>query len=367
MLPLTVPGRALAVAMLVVVAMACAGPGRPASPSAAPAGAGAASQPAGASAGSPAGSAATPAPRPAKVRSAYVAIASNMLPSWIALEEGIYQKYALDVELSYIAGAAKISETLVAGELDVGVAPASSAIGPGLEGADTVMVASWTNKLSFSALVQSNIQSVADLRGKRIGVSRRGSNSEIWAAAVLNGFGLAPERDYAILSIGGQTEQFAALQNGAIDAAILTPPTNLQARQLGFRELLSYKDHSLDFANVGAVTTRRYLRDNPDVVDRYLRASAEAVAIMLTQPEPTLRALRKYTQVDDPELLTETLSFEHSRTARDMLPTAAGLRLAMEELASANPKAATANPDDYLALDPIKRLNDSGFIASLYR
>src|SRR5687767_4169364 len=109
MSPLTVPGRALVVVLLLLVATACAAPSRPASPSAAPAGA--ASQPAGASAGA-AGSAPTAAPRPAKIRSAYVAIASNMLPSWIALDEGIYQKYALDVELSYIAGAAKISETL---------------------------------------------------------------------------------------------------------------------------------------------------------------------------------------------------------------------------------------------------------------
>jgi NitT/TauT family transport system substrate-binding protein len=290
-----------------------------------------------------------------------------MLPAWLAQDEGIFHKYALDVELSYVAGAAKIAETLVAGEMDIGVAPASSAIGPGLEGADTAMIASWTSKLAFSALVQNHIHSVADLRGKRVGVSRRGSNSEIWAAAVLNGFGLQPERDYAILSIGGQTEQFAALQNSAVDAAVLTPPTNLLARQLGFKELLSYKDHSLDFANVGAVTTRRYLRDNPDVVDRFLRASAEAVAMMVTQPEPTLRALTKWTKVDDPELLAETMAFEYARTARDMLPTAAGLRLAMEELASANPKAAAANAEDYLALEPIKRLNDSGFIGWLYR
>ena len=179
---------------------------------------------------------------PQRVRAAFVAIASSMLPAWIAKDERLYERYGLDVELAYVAGAAKIAEALLAGELDVGIAPATSAFGPGLEGADTVMLASWANKLGFSALVQPGLQTVADLRGKRVGVSRRGSNSEIWAAAVLGSFGLEPERDYTVLSIGGQAEQLAALQNGAIDVAIMTPPLNLRARQLGFRELLSYRD-----------------------------------------------------------------------------------------------------------------------------
>jgi ABC-type nitrate/sulfonate/bicarbonate transport system substrate-binding protein len=136
---------------------------------------------------------------------------------------------------------------------------------------------------------------------------------------------------------------------------------------MGFKELLSYRDFGLDFANVGAVTTRRYIQAQPDVVDRYLRASAEGVALMMTHDEVTRRVLTQFTQVDDPVMLDESIAFEHSRTAKDMLPTPAGMRTAMEELASANPKAATANGEDYLVLEPVKRLNDSGFIAGLYR
>ncbi len=347
-----------ALALLGLLLVACAAPSRPASPAASTSGAGASSA---TTAGEPA------PPAPVKLRSAYVAISSSQLPAWLALDEGIYRKYGLEVELTYIAGAAKIAEALLAGELDIAVSSSSSAIGPGLEGADTVMLASWTSKMSFSALVTNTVQSTADLRGKRVGVTRRGSNSEIWAAAVFRDFGLEPERDYAVVAVGGQSEQFAALQNGAIDVAVLTPPVNLLARQAGFRELLSYKDYSLDFANVGPISTRRYLREQPDVVDRYLRASAEAVAMMLTQPEPTRAALERYTKVDDREMLDESLALEYSRTARDMLPTSAGLRLAMEELAASNPKAAAANPDDYMALEAMKRLNDSGFIAGLYR
>ncbi|HEY7060944.1 MAG TPA: ABC transporter substrate-binding protein [Chloroflexota bacterium] len=361
-------GGALGVLALVSgLLAACAAPSAPAAPAASGSqSTGAVASGSQATTAATGGSQAAPAP-PQKVRAAYVAIASNMLPAWLALDEGLYQKYGLDVELSYIAGAAKISEAVMGGDLDFGVAPASSAIGPGLEGADTVMLASWTSKLSFSALVQASIPAATELRDKRIGVTRRGSNSEIWANAVLGKFGLQPDRDYTVLSVGGQTEQLAALQNGALDAAILTPPTNLVARQMGFKELLSYKDYALDFANVGVVTTRRYLQAQPDVADRFLRASAEGVAMMLTNDAATRKALTHYTEVDDPAMLDETIAFEFSRTARDMLPTPEGMRGAMEELANNNPKAVGANPDDFLDLGPVKRLNDSGFIASLYR
>ncbi len=215
-------------------------------------------------------------------------------------------------------------------------------------------------------LSPSSIQTVADLRGKRVGVSRRGSNSEIWAAAVLAPFGLEPDRGYSILSIGGQAEQLAAMQNGAVDAAVLAPPTNLLARRLGFHDLLSYRDHGLEYAAVGLVTSRRFLQEQPGTVDRLLRASAEGVAMMFQQRAKALAVLGHYAELDDPDLLEETLSFELTRTAQDLLPTPAGLRAALDELATSNPKAATADPEAFVALEPIHRLNADGFVRALY-
>jgi ABC-type nitrate/sulfonate/bicarbonate transport system substrate-binding protein len=156
-----------------------------------------------------------PAARP--VRAAYVVLGSAALPAWLAEDEGIFARYGLAVELTYIAGQVRIGEALVAGELDVGIGPAELAIGPALEGADLAMVASWNNRTAFSAVVQPDIRSVADLQGKRVGVTRRRSLSETWANMTLSQFGLVPERDYALLAIGGQAEQLAALQAGAVD------------------------------------------------------------------------------------------------------------------------------------------------------
>jgi NitT/TauT family transport system substrate-binding protein len=345
----------LALAALVLAACTPTA-GRPASPD----------TPSGAGTSAAAGAVGASTPAPTRLRIAYVTIASNILPMWLAQDAGLFQKYGLDVELLYVAGAAKVAEALLGGDVQVGATVPASAIGPDLEGAELVMVAAWANKMAFSLFVQPAIQSVDQLRDKRLSVTRRGSASEIWAGAILERFGLEPERDYHFVAAGGQPEQLAALQAGGTDGAIIGPPTNVRARQLGLRELLSYQDYFLPMADVGLVTSRRYLREHPDAIERLLRATAEAIAMQYQQPERALASLGKGTETDERELLEETLRFQDSRTDRTMVPTAEGMRAAVDELARSNPKAATANPSDFFDLTIIQRLNDSGFIRSLY-
>src|SRR3954453_10275640 len=114
--------------------------------------------------GAAAGATAAPAPR--SVRAAYVVLGSSALPAWLAQDEGIFARYGLDVELIYIAGQVRIGEALVGGELDAGIGPVELAMGPALEGADLVMVASWNNKAAFSAVAQPGMASMADMHGK---------------------------------------------------------------------------------------------------------------------------------------------------------------------------------------------------------
>jgi ABC-type nitrate/sulfonate/bicarbonate transport system substrate-binding protein len=229
------------------------------------------------------------------------------------------------------------------------------------------MIACWSDKSAFSLFTHPGIQTVADLQGKRIAVTRRGSASELWASAVLGPYGLAADRDYAVLPMGGQPEQVAGLIGGAVDAAVLGPGTLGIARKQGYRELLNYRDHALEFSNVGAVTSRRFLREQPVAAERFLQASAEGVAVMLRDTETASAVLGQRMNLEDPELIEEALVFERSRAPMDLIPTPAGLRGALQELAVNNPKAANANPEDYVDLTLIRRLNDNGFIQSLYR
>ncbi len=338
---------------LALLLVACAAPAPTAAPASAPV--------------APASAAPSPAPAPAKVRIAYVTRAANTLPMWMAADYGVFDRYGLDVELLYIEGAARIAGALVAGEIDLASGPAEVAMGPGVQGADTVMIASWADKMGFALMGQPTIRTLADIRGKRLGVTRRGSNSEVWAGAVLAPQGLEADRDYTVVAVGGLFEQIAALQAGSIDVGVVGIPANLKGRELGFHEVIPLEQSVIDFADVGLVTTRRYLAAQPDVVDRLLRAAAETVAMIFDEPEQTLATIERYNEIHDRAQLEETLRFQQLRTTRTMLPTEAGLRRAMEELARSNPAAANARPEDFVDLTGVRQLNDSGFIQGLAR
>jgi len=350
------------VALVGLVLVACAAP----TPRGAPAGP--AGAPAAVSGDDRSGSSPSGAPtQPVRLRAAFVAISGAMLPAWIAVDRGLYQRYGLDVELTYISGLTRIAEGLIAGELDFGITPSPTAMAPGIQGADLVLIASWSSKNAFSLYSQPSITSVHDLRGKRIATSQRGSLSELWAAEVLQRYGLDARQDYMILPLGGQPEQLAGLQNGAVDAAALTVPTNLLARKLGLREVLGYKEHALEFAGVGPVTSRSFLAEQPAVVERFLKATAEGVAMMVRDTETSLAVLAEWTKTDDREMLEETLSFDRYRVVRDMIPSLEGLQAAMDSLAVNNPAAVGSDPMKHVDLTLIRKLNDSGFIDGLYR
>jgi NitT/TauT family transport system substrate-binding protein len=353
------------VALVGLVLGACAAP----MPRGAPAGAASGpASPSAAAGGERSGSSPAAAPTPpVRLRAAFVAISGAMLPAWIAVDRGIYQRYGLDVELTYISGLTRIAEGLIAGELDFGITPSPTAMAPGIQGADLVLIASWSSKSAFSLYSQPSISSVYDLRGKRIATSQRGSLSELWAAEVLQRYGLDAKQDYTILALGGQPEQLAGLQNGAVDAAALTVPTNILARKLGLREVLGYKEHALEFAGVGPVTARPFLAEQPAVVERFLKATAEGVAVMMRDTETSLAVLGEWTRTDDREQLEETLAFDRYRAVRDMIPSPEGLQAAMDSLAVNNPAALGADPMKHVDLTLIRKLNDSGFIDSLYR
>jgi NitT/TauT family transport system substrate-binding protein len=313
-----------------VLAACAAPPPRGASTSAAPGPASAPLPAAGAE--QPASAPAAPPAPPARVRAAFVAISGAMLPAWLAAERSIFDRYGLDVELTYISGLTRIAEALLAGELDFGISPAPTAMGPGLQGADLVMIASWSKKSIFSRFGHPSLTSVQDLRGKRIATSQRGSLSELWMIENLRKYGMEPVQDYVILPLGGQSEQVAGLQNGAVDAAGLAIPTNILARKLGFREILDYREHALEHAGVGPITSKRLLAEKPDVAERFLKALAEGVAMMHRDTEAALAVLADRTKMDDHELLEESLSVDRYRTSRDMLPTLEGLQAALDSL-----------------------------------
>src|SRR5580765_1241807 len=157
---------------------------------------------------------------------------------YVTKQLGLFQKYGLNMELISFPGGTVGLQSLLAGEIQFATADGVAGSQANLRGANIYFIAGMINTFPFSILSRPEIRTPADLRGKKIVISRYGSSSDTAVRAAVEKYDLRPDKDVIILQGGGQSERFAALRTGAVDAAIVSPPLNLTGKRLGFNEVI---------------------------------------------------------------------------------------------------------------------------------
>ncbi|HEX9446170.1 MAG TPA: ABC transporter substrate-binding protein, partial [Candidatus Binatia bacterium] len=178
---------------------------------------------------------ASPAQGQVKLQSAYSSIAIGQSLIWITKEAGIFKENGLDVQLLFIGSSTTVTQAVLAGDVPIVLMAGSSAINSALSGSDLVLLASTKKEPAQSFLVVSKeIKSAAQLKGKKLAVSRLGASSDFLLRYLLKKMGLAPDRDVTVVQVGSSPVRVAALVNGAIDGTALTFEEMLVAKKLGF-------------------------------------------------------------------------------------------------------------------------------------
>ena len=208
---------------------------------------------------------------------------SQSMP-WIAQEIGLFRKYDLEFQLVYISSAAMVMAAMLSGDGEVAITGGESIIRASAQGAtDLVFIASAKNTLTHSIVAKPEIKTLEDLRGKKLGVSRLGSNSHYFVIQAFRHHGIEPT-GVSFIQTGGQVENLAALLSGSVDAATMTGPSGgIRAVSQGFRYAVYGPDLRIPFAAATLVTRRSTLRTRAPVIDKFARVMAEAVQIMFTE------------------------------------------------------------------------------------
>lgn len=311
-----------------------------------------------------AGLAAGPRAEPAtKLVSGYSAISGVFGGLWVAYESGAFARHGLDSSLVYVSSATKMAQAMLAVEVPIAVMGGEAVVSAVLGGADLVFVAGVLNRPLFFMVVTPDIQRPADLKGKAIGVTRYGASTDFAARLALRHWGLEAVKDVAILQLGGVPEILAGLKAGAVKGGALSPPTNVQARREGFRELVNTADLGF-FPHDAIVTTRAFLRSNEETVRAFIKGYAEGIHRYKTDKAFALDVLKKYTKVTDGELLEQT----HALTAAVLEDPPfhldpRGIQAVLDFLTV--PAARTAKPEDFMDLRILRELERSGYFKTL--
>ena len=303
-----------------------------------------------------------------KIRSAVTSIAGSMTPPWAANEAGIFAKYGLQVEVIATPSGLQGMNTLIAREVDFVHIAGGTTAGAAVSGADVKIIATNVGTLLQNLIVRPEIEKPEQLRGKSVGISRFGTSLHTGARIAVRHFGMEAGRDVAIVEIGAGEWIVSALQGGRIQAGIFGYPASTKALKLGNRLMLHLPTLNIAYAANGLSTRGELIRNDPDLVRRYLSAVIEAVALMKKDRAFTMKVLRKYLRVDEPELLAETYDVQITKyLMKAPLPTTEAVRSVVEELAERNPKAKDQDPAKFFDDRFVRQLDSSGFIDSLYR
>jgi NitT/TauT family transport system substrate-binding protein len=308
------------------------------------------------------------APGLRKVRMAFTSLSAVMMPPWLAREAGIFNKHGLDVEVIATPTGVEGMNALIAGEVAFlqisGGTTASAALG----GADVMIVGTTLDTLVQNLMARPEIQQAEQLRGKSLGITRFGTSIDVGARIALRHFGLVPEKDVAIVQVGGMESMVPALQANRIQAGILSYPAITQARKLGHQVLLDVASLGIPYAFTGMTTRGRVIGEDPDLVRRYMMAQVEAIARAKRDRDFAMKVMGKYLRTTNPASLSEAYEIDVQKfMLRVPLTTAAAVKSVLDDLATRIPKAKDADPRKFFDDSFVRQMQSSGFIDALYR
>jgi NitT/TauT family transport system substrate-binding protein len=351
--------RCLAVLLLALTACTPAAPSAtapaPARPATDPP-----SRPEPASAPATAAAPAAAAPTPATVRQARLLISTTSAtigPLWVAAEQGFFRRHGLEMELPAVSATAA-NQALTAGEVGLAVTGGAS-VTAWLGGAtDLVFVAGLVNRPIFKIMGRPDVHSMDDLRGKSIGTSTAGTGAAISLLAILKRLGIQPDRDVSIVYLRDPPTMLGALVNGAVQAAVLSPPFTNVAQSQGANVVVDMLDTDLDFLANNITSTRPQIERDPDLVRRVVTAYVEATQFAREHPEETIGALMRGTQTDD--RAEAEAAYAMYRGIWHPWPSEAGIQTYLDN--TDLPNARTTQPSALIDYRFVRELQQSGLL-----
>lgn len=302
-----------------------------------------------------------------KVRAAYTSIAIQMDPIYIMKEMNLARKHGLDAELLYIPVSSRAIQSALAGEIQFLTSAGVANINANLAGGDFVGLTATLNTFIFKIVSKPEIKEPKALKGRKVGISRLGGVSDAALRYALDLWGLVPDKDVAIIQVGGELEELMALQNKAVDAAVLSEPVATVALRTGSSLLFDLSHLGVAYSMHGFGTRKSFIRDNRDVVIRFMKAYLEGIYLFKTNKELALNVLKKYTRLDDIlVMLTAYDEYSQKYIAAVPHPSLEGIQTILDQLAKSRPEVKKFTPKDLIDPTILKEIEESGFVRRLY-
>jgi NitT/TauT family transport system substrate-binding protein len=301
-----------------------------------------------------------------RINIGYSAISGDALPAWVAKDAGIYEKNGLDVQLVFFTGGTTAVMALVSADTPIAQLAGPAVVNSVMAGSDATLIAGGVTSLNYYLLSRAEIKTPEQLKGGSVAISRFGSSSDFIARYALSKIGLAPGKDVTIVQIGSTTARVDAAIAGRVSATVVQPPASIIAQKRGMNILADLPKLGLVYQHTAAATTKKYIREHPDIVRRFARSQVEAVHRIYTDKNASIKALARFIgQSVDRDVLEKTWEnlLSEAVLPRKQYPSVEGLKTIL----ASEPKGKSFKPEDFFDATFVRELDQSGFTDGLYK
>ena len=228
------------------------------------------------------------------------------VPYLVAIEKKFFEKEGLAAQ--YVVMRSDLAvKGLITGDVDYNQS-VSSVLRAGVAGAPLITVAGIYNRTFFELIARRDIKSLAELKGKTVGISRYGASTEYALRFGLKANGIDPDKQIKMLAVGEDAARIAGLQNGTLAAIVSQVPANFFAHKVGGHTLLPLGEY-LETLLAGAGVSQKKLEQNRDEVKRVIRALLRSLDFMHTQPVEVKALIRKRLGVSETDIVDTSMAW----------------------------------------------------------
>jgi len=293
----------------------------------------------------------------------------HMAPLWVGKDKKLFEKYGLDVQLILVNSGSLVSQMFAAGELQMTANAPASLVSLAASGERLSFFLGLSNTSPFTLVTQPNLRKAEDLKGKKLGTARFGGSSHISALIALEHLGLDLKRDkITLIQTGVDPERMAALENKAIDAAMLQRVATKVMTARGYYPLINMLKAKIPYQNTGLTIKRDYGAANAKAVDGFTRAAIEAYAYIFKKDnkQSVKEIIARNLRLPNAEAAEDYYLEAQEELDRKPYPSLEGFRVVIKYVAEQNPKAAAIRAEDIVDTSWLKKLDNEGFFEKVY-
>jgi NitT/TauT family transport system substrate-binding protein len=285
-----------------------------------------------------------------KIRISVTNFNMSFLPSGLAVRRGFFREEGIEAEIIRMNANVAIN-ALASGDTDYTMI-FGSVVRAAIRGLPMKVVASLIDGSTHALITRPEFKNAKDLKGKTLGIQAYGATDQVAAMMMLKHLGVDPEKEIKFVALGPAAGRLAALKEGVVEVAVISPPGDEEGRKMGFNVLArAYELFSFPFVGLG--TNTRKIKERPDEVKRTIKALIKANRFIRQNREGTIQTLAEWGRTT-PALAASAYDSAFKVYNLDGSIPDEGLLAVIEQAVKESKPARPIGPNDVADLTPLR-------------